>query len=387
MGAAFLMATSAIGPGFLTQTAVFTSQLAASFAFAILVSVVVDLVAQLNIWRVLTVSGRRGQEVANQVLPGLGWLLAVLVALGGFAFNIGNVAGAGLGLNVLLGVEPRVGAAASALVAIGIFAVPQAGRVMDRFTQLLGGAMIVLALYVAVAARPPYAEALRQTFLPDRVDVLAIVTIVGGTVGGYITFAGAHRLIDAGITGPQNLGSVTRSASLAIGVATVMRVILFLGALGVVSRGMTLQGSNPPAEVFRQVAGDFGYRLFGIVMWSAAITSVVGSAYTSVTFLRSMGPSIERNWRVATIVFIVASTLAFLVVGRPVRTLVAVGALNALILPLALGAMLVAANRASVVGAYRHPAWLTWSGAIVALAMAWMGGYTVVTQLPRIWNG
>ncbi|TMG81152.1 MAG: divalent metal cation transporter, partial [Betaproteobacteria bacterium] len=74
LGAAFLMATSAIGPGFLTQTAVFTDQLGASFAFAILTSIVVDLVAQLNIWRVLTVSGRRAQDLANELLPGLGWL-------------------------------------------------------------------------------------------------------------------------------------------------------------------------------------------------------------------------------------------------------------------------------------------------------------------------
>ena len=37
-GAALLMATSAIGPGFLTQTAVFTSALRADFAFVILAS-------------------------------------------------------------------------------------------------------------------------------------------------------------------------------------------------------------------------------------------------------------------------------------------------------------------------------------------------------------
>ncbi|WP_379090737.1 hypothetical protein [Pedobacter sp. UC225_65] len=35
IGAAFLMASSAIGPGFLTQTAVFTEQLGASFAFVV----------------------------------------------------------------------------------------------------------------------------------------------------------------------------------------------------------------------------------------------------------------------------------------------------------------------------------------------------------------
>ena len=145
-GAAFLMATSAVGPGFLTQTAVFTQRLGAAFAFAILVSVIVDLVAQLNVWRVLAVSGRRAQDVANALLPGLGWALAFLVALGGLAFNIGNIAGTGLGAQVLTGVDPRAAAVVSAAVAIAIFLAPQAGRAMDRFAQLLGGLMIVLAV-------------------------------------------------------------------------------------------------------------------------------------------------------------------------------------------------------------------------------------------------
>lgn len=67
LGSVFLMATSAIGPAFLTQTAVFTAQFAASFAFAILLSILIDIGAQINIWRVLVVTGERGQEIANDV--------------------------------------------------------------------------------------------------------------------------------------------------------------------------------------------------------------------------------------------------------------------------------------------------------------------------------
>ena len=385
IGAAFLMATSAIGPGFLTQTAVFTQRLGTSFAFAILVSVIVDLVAQLNIWRVLTVAGRRAQDVANDVAPGLGWLLALLVAVGGLAFNIGNIGGTGLGLQALADLDVRIGAAVSAAVAIGLFIVPEAGRAMDRFAQVLGFLMIALALYVAVASRPPYVEAMRATLSPESIDVLTVVTIVGGTVGGYITFAGAHRLIDAGVTGVARIGSVTRSASLAIAVASLMRIILFLGALGVVSQGVTLDASNPPADVFRRAAGTVGYRLFGIVMWAAAITSVVGSAYTSVSFLRTLGAVVDRNWRAVTIAFVVLSTVIFLMIGRPVKVLIAVGALNALVLPLGLAAMLIASRRRSIVGEYRHANWLLATGILVTIAMAAMGLYTVVVELPKLW--
>ena len=102
LGAAFLMATSAIGPGFLTQTANFTGQHAASFGFVILASVLLAAIAQLNIWRVLCVTGLRGQDVANRLLPGLGFVVAFMVALGGLVFNIGNVGGGALGFNTLL---------------------------------------------------------------------------------------------------------------------------------------------------------------------------------------------------------------------------------------------------------------------------------------------
>jgi Mn2+/Fe2+ NRAMP family transporter len=381
------MATSAVGPGFLTQTSVFTAEFGASFAFAILVSVVVDLVTQLNIWRVIVVSGRRAQDLGNAVFPGLGWLLAVLVAVGGLAFNIGNIAGTGLGLNALFDLPVKTGAAISAAASIGIFLVHDAGRAMDRFAQAMGFVMVALTLAVAVTAHPPLAGAILGTVAPDQISVLTIVTLVGGTVGGYITFAGAHRLLDAGVLGVASQQRVTNASGLAIGVASVMRVLLFLAVLGVVSRGLTLDPSNPPASVFRLALGQVGYRLFGVVMWAAAITSVVGAAYTSVSFVRTLHPWCDRHWNRLVIAFIALSTMVFLVVGRPVKTLIAVGALNALVLPVGLGLMLVAAHRTSLMPeGYRHSRWLTAAGVVVAVAMAAMGVYAVATALPSLWS-
>jgi Mn2+ and Fe2+ transporters of the NRAMP family len=383
LGAAFLMATSAVGPGFLTQTAVFTAELGASCAFVILASIVFDLAAQLNIWPVIVASGDRAQDVANSVLPGLGYLLAALVALGGLAFNIGNVAGAGLGMNVMFGVPVSTGAAISAAIAIAIFLVKEAGRAMDRFALLMGFVMIALTAYVAVASHPPVAEAALRAVAPTRFDGFAIVTLVGGTVGGYITFAGAHRLVDAGVTGAVAVRRANGSAITAIGVASLMRVLLFLAALGVVAAGLTLDPANPPASVFKLATGNAGYRIFGVVMWAAAITSVVGAAYTSISFLRGMARSVDQYWSRWVVAFISISAVVFLLVGRPVRVLVLVGALNGLILPLSLGVMLVAAYRTNIVGDYRHPRWLAAAGALVALAMLVLGIYTLATQIPE----
>lgn len=386
LGAAFLMATSAIGPGFLTQTTVFTDTLLASFGFVILISVLIDIGAQTNIWRIIAVSGKRAQDIANDVLPGLGYFLAFLVALGGLAFNIGNIAGAGLGVNVLFGLSAKTGAILSCILAIGIFVVKEAGRAMDRFAQILGFVMIGLTVYVMIVAQPPFGEAVVKTFAPDTIDIFAIVTLVGGTVGGYISFAGGHRLIDAGLTGREALPEVTRSSIYAIGIASLMRIILFLAVLGVVSQGLTLDPDNPPASVFQLAAGNIGYKIFGVVLWAAAITSVVGAAYTSVSFLRTFSPVLEKYNRFLTIGFILISTLIFVIIGQPVLILVLVGSLNGLILPIALGVMLVAAHKAKIVGNYKHPLWMTIVGVIIVIAMAWMGIYTLSNGIPQLFE-
>ncbi|WP_375218745.1 NRAMP family divalent metal transporter [Psychrobacillus sp. PGGUH221] len=380
------MATSAIGPGFLTQTTVFTEQLAASFGFVILISLLLDVVAQVNVWRIIAVSGLRGQEIANKVLPGLGVLLAILIVMGGLAFNIGNVAGAGLGLNAMLGLDPITGAIISAAFAIFIFVVKEAGKAMDKVAQIAGFVMIALMVYVAFSTSPPVGEAIVHTFAPSEISIFAIVTLVGGTVGGYITFAGGHRLLDAGVKGVESLPDVTKGSVTGIVVTGIMRVALFLAVLGVVSQGLQIDPANPPASVFKLAAGEIGYRMFGVIMWAAAITSVVGAAYTSVSFIRSFHPLIEKyhNWII--IVFILTSTIVFALVGRPVNILLLVGALNALILPIALGTLLVGAYKKEIVGDYKHPIWLTITGAIVTIIMGVLGIMTLIEQIPLLFK-
>lgn len=211
VGAIFLMATSAIGPGFITQTATFTAQMGAAFAFAILISILIDIAIQLNIWRMITSSGKRAAQLASSAVPGSGILLSILIVIGGLAFNIGNIAGGGLGLNALLGIDPKLGGLLTGVLAIGIFLFKRAGKVVDTVVLILGVGMIVLTVIVAVVSQPPVGEALRQSFLPETINFATITTIVGGTVGGYITYSGAHRYLDSGKTGPENAPAVRPS--------------------------------------------------------------------------------------------------------------------------------------------------------------------------------
>jgi Mn2+/Fe2+ NRAMP family transporter len=371
----FLMATSAIGPGFITQTTQFTAQLGAAFAFAIVVSVLVDIALQLNVWRVVGVSGLRAQELGNRVAPGLGHAIGLIVALGGLVFNVGNVAGAGLGLDALLGLSPQWGGAISAVIAVGIFLSRRAGIAMDRVVVALGLVMIAMSGYVAIVSQPPLGRALRSAVLPEAIDFLAITTLVGGTVGGYITYAGAHRLVDAGLSGAANIRAITRASVVGVLLTGLMRALLFLAVLGVVDAGVRLSGDNPTASAFRFAAGEVGLRVFGLILWAAALTSVIGASYTSVSFLASLHPALESRRNRLVVGFILVSAAVFLAAGAaPVPLLIFAGAFNGLILPVGVGVMLwVSLRRADLLGGHHYPRWLASIGVAAWLLTIYLG--------------
>ena len=377
LGAAFLMATSAIGPGFLTQTAKFTGDFQASFGFVILISVILSAVAQLNIWRVLCVSGMRGQDVGNRLIPGLGYFISFLIVLGGLVFNIGNVGGGALGIQTTLGIPVQISYFIAGGLAVLVFLSKDAKGIMDKLVKILGGIMIVVILVVIFIVKPPVATAVKNSFVPDAklgTLVPAILTLLGGTVGGYITFAGAHRLIDAGVTGEGKLKDIQYSAVMGMIVAAIVRILLFLAVLGVVVKGVTLDAGNPAADAFFQGAGEIGRRFSGLVLTCAAITSIIGAAYTSVSFLKTFSSKIAEKENLWTIAFIVISTLVMAFLGKPATLLVLAGALNGLILPVTLGVCLVASQNKKIVGEnYKHPKLLLILGIVVVVLAAYVG--------------
>ncbi|MEG2174764.1 MAG: divalent metal cation transporter, partial [Oscillospiraceae bacterium] len=367
IGAAFLMATSAIGPGFLTQASQFTAQYMASFSAVILCAITLDMITQVNIWRIIGVSGLHGQDIANRVLPGLGYALALLVSLGGLAFNIGNVGGTALGLNAIAGIPEHVGYVLAGVLGICIFLSKSGKAAMDKVAKLLGGVILATILFVAITSKPPLGAVASKLFAPDHPAQLffPMITLLGGSCGGYITFSGAHRILDAGISGVDNLPRIQRSVLMGICVSGTVRILLFLAVLGVCTAGgdaasqAIINASNPAAEAFRLASGSLGYRLFGVALFCAGMTSIVGAAFTSVSFLKTLHPWISHHEIGITVGFIACSTLMMALLGGAAKLLIVAGSLNGLILPITLGTMLLASRNEKIVGPhYHHPTFL-----------------------------
>ncbi|WP_425465988.1 NRAMP family divalent metal transporter [Nesterenkonia populi] len=399
LGAMFLMAVSAVGPGFITQTSEFTMQLGAAFAAAILISVIVDVAIQMNVWRTLGVSGLYAQELGNRILPGLGWALAALIFFGGIVFNVGNIAGAGLGMQAMSGLDPQIGGAVSVLIAMAIFLSKRAGVALDRIVIVCGAVLILLMGYMAIVTSPPVGEAAIQTFAPTLPEgeglstfFFVTTTLIGGTVGGYITYAGAHRVIASGHTGPENASTIARTSVMGIIVASVIRYLLFLSILGVVTAYSVTQieetgQDNVAASAFLLVLGEWGLRVFGVAFWVAAITSILGATYTSVSFITTQktSPRVRAGMLIG---FLVLTCGIYLTLGQaPATLLIMAGAFNGAVLPLGFAVILIAAwfRRETLLGGYKYPKWLLISGTLIWLLTIYMGANSL-TGIADLWT-
>lgn len=363
------MATSAIGPGFINNTALFTQQLGSSFGFIILAALVLDIIVQLSVWLTIGLKGKYAQQIANETIPGSGHFLSVLIATGGFVFNIGNMAGCVLGLQIIFGLPMLSAALISMAVSLAVLLAGRSGRALELFCVFLGIIMIILMLQILFQLKIPFREAITDSFLPKEINLPILLTIMGGTVGGYISFAGAHHLVDSGIS---DFRKIRQGAVRGIVITSVMRYLLFLVALAAIATGLEISKDNPAASVFSVAGGAWSEKIFGVILWAASITSVVGSSYTSFSFVKTLHPLIGSQKKIFLSLFITASSLFLLIAGKPVKLLVFAGAFNGIILPLALIIILSIIFKNRKLPYWRFAWWISIPGWLVTAGLIYM---------------
>ena len=229
--------------------------------------------------------------------------------------------------------------------------------------------MIILIAYVAMTSLPPMGKTLTAAVMPVDIGnlILPTLTIVGGAVGGYYT--GAQRLVDIGLQGKDNIGAIKSAAWAGISIAVVIRILLFLAVFGVIAAGGVLDTSNPAADAFKQGAGDLGYFIFGLVLFVASITSVVGNSYMAVCLVKTLFPVIKRQEKACCIGFIIFTSVGTILMDMPILLLMLAGLINSLILPIVLAFMLTATRRKDIVGDYKHPLYLSIMGVLIVIGM------------------
>lgn len=385
LGAAFLTATTNIGPGFLTQTALFGSQLLGAFFFVIVAVALLDITTQATTYRMCCFTGKRAQDIANDLKPGLGYVVSALVMFGIFIFQLGNVGGTALGVRTLLhldGVSHSISIIIAGCIAILVFAFKNFNPIIDQLSKILGLVMIAVTLVLAFTTKPPVGNIFPQFLAADKTTLIfPMLTLLGGAAGGYSSLIAPHRLLGRGLSGKNDWVTYKSTLKAHMSVVYIMRLTIFLVTFGVVSAGAVIDPSDPARSAFEAGAGILGRYIFGLVIFAAGLTTVIGAAVTLVSMIATYNDKILKYERQICIAFIAFATIVMATIGQPAAMLVAAGSINGLILPLIMAMLLITSRSKRVMGEdYKHPLILTIGGIVVVL----MSGYFGAVNFPKI---
>jgi len=382
LGAALVSATTQVGPGFTTQSALFGAQLLGAFFICILAALVLDFLTQANVYRIVCHTGKHGQEIAASIHPVVGYALTAIVVFGICVFQFSNVSGTGLGMSALFGTSAEVSTVLCGLIAMAVFLFRSANRIINILAQVLGAVLILTALVLVFIAEPPVGEIPTQMAQADLASLLLpTITILGSVCGGYGAYIGAHRLLDSGVSGRDTYYLYKRTQALGTTTVYVLRVLLVLVTFGAVMHGATIDMSNPAPSSYQAVAGLFGYRLYGAVILAAGTTTILGAAAIFLSFTKTYFPVIQKHERLTAIIFIGVCTIVDVFLGQPVNLVVAAGSINTLVLPFTMLVMLIASHSKRIMGEdYKHPTWMT----VGAAAVFVLSAYLSTKNLPNL---
>lgn len=364
-GLGWVVAAAFLGPGTVTTALVAGASFGSALLWAVPLSVAVTVVLQEAAGRLTAASGKTLGEALRELVPGgrAGTGAAVLLVLGAVvagaaAFQVGNLLGAALALETLLGVPPWWTAIAVADVAFLLLWFGKA-RLVER---VLGGlvAVMAFAFLINLALLPVDWGAAAAGLVPSLPGPparpagadLAVLALVGTTVVPYNLFLHGS-LVRARGWGADDLREMRADLGLSVAVGGALTAALVVTAATVLVAPP--ESAADMAAALGPLLGSAAAGLFAVGLFAAALTSSVtaplAAAYAA-THVLGWDDAVEapRFRLVWGLVLGVGAVLAAAGL-EPVTAIVAAQAANGLLLPVVAVAVVLAVGRPNLIGA------------------------------------
>jgi Mn2+/Fe2+ NRAMP family transporter len=329
----------------------FKIQLLWTVAFATMACIVLQEVAA----RIIISSGLNiGQALERKFGNKSGIWIKIIVAgpvlLGCAAYEAGNILGAVSGSSILFESDSRVLTVIFTLVA-GFILWQGGSRWISSIMTILVGLMGIAFLSLALHSRFTFPELLKSSFIPTMPAGSEWLTLalIGTTIVPYNIFIGSA--ISKGHT------------------ITLMRTGLIISVLigGLVTSWIMLAGTltgnfssfNELSSLFQTKMGAIGSLALGLGLFAAGFSSSITSPYAASLIASTVFGAEKKNVIRLTWMAVLLTGFAFGISGiKPIPIILAVQALNGLILPLITYFLIIMVNDSIIVPSqHRHAAW------------------------------
>jgi len=344
-----------IGPGTVTTAVTAGSQFQIQLLWAVVFATIACIVLQEASARIVIASGLNfGQALeskfGNKTGYWIKWIVAGPVLLGCAAYEAGNILGAVSGSSILFNGDGRIYTTMIAVFA-GLILWHGGSRWISTIMTVLVGIMGIAFLLLALQGDFGFSELVKSSVIPVIPEGSAWLTLalVGTTIVPYNIFIGSA--ISKGNTIPlMRIG-------LTVSVLTGGMITAWIMLAGTMVGNFSSFGEL--AVLFQNKMGKIGSLALGLGLFAAGFSSAITSPYAASLIASTVFGAENKNVVRFAWMSVLLTGFGFGISGiKPIPVILAVQALNGLILPLLTYFLILIVNDSKVVATqYRHSAW------------------------------
>lgn len=344
-----------IGPGTVTTAVTAGSQFQIQLLWAVVFATVACVVLQEASARIVIASGLNfGQALEKKFGSKIGfwmkWMIAGPVLLGCAAYEAGNILGGVAGVSILFEGDGRIYTIMITILA-GYILWHGGSQWISTIMTVLVGLMGVAFLLLAVKGNFTFSDLIKSSVIPTIPEGSEWLTLglVGTTIVPYNIFIGSA--ISKGHTIP--LMRIGLTISVLIGGLITAWIMLAGTMVG------NFSSFGELATLFQNKMGVIGSVALGLGLFAAGFSSAITSPYAASLIASTVFGAEKKSVVRFAWMSVLLTGFAFGISGiKPIPVILAVQALNGLILPLLTYFLILLVNDRKVVSdQYRHSFW------------------------------
>lgn len=330
IGPGIILTGVVIGPGAITTAAMLGANYGYDMLWLFIPIFLMGITFMLTCYRITMLTGMPIiHAIRHYYGKGAAAFVGVCLFLACLFFTFGNISGSGAGMNLLFGIDWKIGA----LIMIAILLVMYFSK--NTYSKVEKGILLYILAMIAAFYATLYVSG-----GPEWGGFFQGVTHWGfpkGSIHNSLAFISTHAAITAGVYGTYlgaekkwNKKDMFNGTMLADAIAHVVTVILISGAVVLVGaivlhpQGLRIKAPAQLAAMLRPFLGGYANLVMGLALLGAAFSSLLGNTQRGVVLLNagldkdvSLESKLVRWLCVACIVF--GCVICFLYNGSPTR--------------------------------------------------------------------
>ena len=364
-GPSTLVTAAFIGPGTLTVCTISGTNFGYTLLWVLLFATIATIVLQEMTARLgLVTQSGLGEAIRSQINNPIARLAAITlvftaIIVGNAAYEAGNISGAVLGVEGVLGNQlpwPLViGLTSLTILFIGKF------KLIERILIGLVIVMSIVFLVTAILVKPNVGEVFSGLFIPSINDSnqLAILGLIGTTIVPYNLFLHASSVSQKWKRADQ-LGDLQIENAVAIGLGGLISVAIVITSAATIF-GSGVSGINEMAMQLEPLLGSWAKYFLATGLFAAGISSSItaplAAAYTARGIFGWSGEASDFRFRLIWIFILVIGTIFSMAGYKPIQVIQVAQIANGILLPVIVFFLIYLCNKKSLLNDYVNKNW------------------------------